>query len=89
ASVSQTAYHGLSTTDTNALGQTRTVVKNSQGKVVSVKDALNQTMTYAYDAVGNATQTTDAVGNVVSATYDLRGRKITSVDPDLGSWTYT
>ncbi|MGQ7357485.1 RHS repeat domain-containing protein, partial [Streptococcus suis] len=31
----------------------------------------------------------DAVGNVVSATYDLRGRKITSVDPDLGSWTYT
>jgi RHS repeat-associated protein len=87
-SVSQTAYHGLSVTGTNALNQTRTVVKNSQSKVVSVTDALGKTMTYAYDAVGNMVQTTDAVGNVVSATYDLRGRRVASSDPDLGSWSY-
>jgi RHS repeat-associated protein len=87
-SVSQTAYHGLTVTETNALNQTRTVAKNSQGKVVSVTDALGKTMTFAYDAVGNLVQTTDAVGNVVTASYDLRGRKIASSDPDLGNWSY-
>jgi RHS repeat-associated protein len=88
-SVSQTAYHGPSVTETNALNQTRTVVKNSQSKVVWVTDALGRTMTFAYDAIGNLVKTTDAVGNVVTATYDLRGRKIASSDPDLGNWTYT
>ncbi|WP_291849246.1 RHS repeat-associated core domain-containing protein [Bradyrhizobium sp.] len=88
-SVTQTVYHGLTVIDTNALNQTRTVTKNSQGKVVAVTDALGNTMTHAYDAVGNLVQTTDAVGNVVTATYDLRGRKIASADPDLGFWTYT
>jgi RHS repeat-associated protein len=88
-SVSQTAYHGLSVTETNALNQTRTVVKNSQGKVVTVTDAMGKVMNYAYDAVGNPVQTTDALGNVVTATYDLRGRKIASSDPDLGSWSYS
>ena len=88
-SVSSTAYHGLSVTETNALNQTRTVLKNSQGKVVSITDAQGGVMTYAYDAVGNLLQTTDAAGNVVTATYDLRGRKIASTDPDLGHWTYS
>ncbi|WP_315722121.1 MULTISPECIES: RHS repeat-associated core domain-containing protein [unclassified Bradyrhizobium] len=88
-SVSQAAYHGLTTTETNALNQTRTVTKSSQGQVVAVTDTLGKTMTYAYDAVGNLVQTTDALGNVVSATYDLRGRKIASSDPDLGNWTYS
>jgi YD repeat-containing protein len=88
-SVSQTAYHGLTVTATNALSQTRTVTKNSQGKIVSVTDALNQTITFEYDAVGNLLQTTDPFGNVVTATYDLRGRRIASSDPDLGGWTYS
>jgi YD repeat-containing protein len=87
-SVSQTAYHGLAATETNALNQTRTVTKNSQGQVVSVKDALGQTMLFAYDAFGNLIQTTDSQTNIVTATYDVRGRKIASSDPDLGAWTY-
>src|SRR5262249_59653722 len=32
ASTTSHAYHGLSTTDTNALSQTRTLLKNSQGQ---------------------------------------------------------
>jgi RHS repeat-associated protein len=88
-SVTQTAYHGLSVTETNALSQTRTVVKNSQGKVVSITDAQSGVMTYAYDAVGNLLSTTDAAGNVVTATYDLRGRKVAATDPNLGHWTYS
>jgi RHS repeat-associated protein len=88
-SITHTAYHGLAVTETNALNQTRTVTKNSQGQVVSVTDALGQTMLYAYDAFGNLVQTTDAVGNIVTATYDIRGRKVSSSDPDLGSWVYS
>ena len=88
-SVTQTAYHGLVTVETNANNQTRTVNKNARGEVYTVTDALNQTMTYAYDPIGNLTSTTDSVGNVVSATYDLRGHKIASSDPDLGAWTYS
>jgi RHS repeat-associated protein len=86
---SQTAYHGLTVTDTNTLNQTRTVTKNSQGQVVSVTDAVGQTMFYAYDAFGNLIETTDAQTNIVTASYDTRGRKIASNDPDLGNWTYS
>ncbi|MDF0584146.1 RHS repeat-associated core domain-containing protein [Bradyrhizobium yuanmingense] len=88
-SVSSTAYHGLTVVETNALSQTRTVTKNSQGKVVSITDTQNGVMTYAYDAVGNLLSTTDAAGNVSSTTYDLRGRKIASNEPNLGYWTYS
>jgi RHS repeat-associated protein len=89
SSVSQTAYHGLTTIETNANNQTRTVTKNARGDVVSVTDALGHTMTYAYDPLGELLSTTDALGNVVSATYDLRGRKIASSDPDMGTWSYS
>jgi RHS repeat-associated protein len=85
----QNAYHGLTTTETNAKNQTRTVTKNSQGDVVSVTDALGQTMLYAYNAFGKLIQTTDAETNIVTATYDTRGRKTASSDPNLGAWTYT
>jgi RHS repeat-associated protein len=85
----QNAYHGLTTTETNAKNQTRTVTKNSAGDVVSVTDAAGNTMLYAYDAFGKLIQTTDAQTNIVTATYDTRGRKIASSDPNLGSWTYT
>jgi RHS repeat-associated protein len=88
-SATQHAFHGLTTSDTNDKGQTRTVTKDSQGQVVSVTDAAGKTTTYAYDPFGKLIQTTDPVGNVVTATYDVRGRKTASNDPDLGAWRYT
>ncbi|WP_142249226.1 RHS repeat domain-containing protein [Bradyrhizobium sp. UNPF46] len=88
-SVSQVSYHGLSVTKTNALGQTRATVRDSQGNIVSVTDALGKTITYAYDAFGNLTRTTDPSGNVSTATYDSRGAKIVDTDPDMGSWNYS
>jgi len=87
-SVAQHAYHGLSQTDTNALGQTRTAVKDSQGNTKQVTDALNGVTSFAYDAFQNLVSTTDPLGHVISASYDLRGRKIGMSDPDLGQWTY-
>ncbi|MES5484933.1 RHS repeat-associated core domain-containing protein [Bradyrhizobium sp. INPA03-11B] len=87
-SASQTAYHGLTVTETNALSQTRTSTRNSQGNVISITDALGKTMAYGYDAVGQLVSTTDAEGNVTATAYDLRGRKTSGTDPDLGSSTY-
>lgn len=87
SSVTQRAYQGLVSTETNALSQTRTSVKNSQGQLVSVTDALNQTTAYGYDAFGNLIQVTDPVGNVSTFAYDIRGRKTGSNTPDLGSWS--
>jgi YD repeat-containing protein len=82
------AYHGFTTTDTNALNQTKTTVKNSQGQTVSVTDTQGNVTSYLYEPFGNLAQVTDAAGNVTTYTYDTRGRKITSNDPDLGAWTY-
>ena len=81
-------YNGLTTTITNALNQTQTKIKNSQGQLVKVIDAQNNALIYQYDAIGNLVATTDPKGNVVSLTYDLRGRKTQMVDPDMGTWTY-
>jgi RHS repeat-associated protein len=89
SSTVQNAYHGLTTVETNALSQTRTVTKNSMGDPVSVTDALGQTMLYAYDPFGKLIQSTDALTNGVTATYDVRGRKIATSDPDLGAWSYS
>ncbi|MFL9923497.1 hypothetical protein PQR62_04420 [Herbaspirillum lusitanum] len=82
------AYNGLATTVTNALNQTQTKVKNSQGQVIKVTDAQSNNLTYQYDAIGNLTATTDPKGNVVAMSYDLRGRKTGMVDPDMGAWSY-
>jgi RHS repeat-associated protein len=82
------AYNGLSSSITNALGQTQTKVKNSQGQTVRVTDPLNNSLSYQYDPFGNLTQTIDPNGNIVTLSYDLRGRKTQMVDPDMGTWTY-
>ena len=85
----QHAYHGLMASDTNALGQTKITVKNSQGQTVSVTDAENNVASFAYDPFGNMLQATDAAGNVTSNSYDRRGRKIATNDPDMGAWSYS
>jgi YD repeat-containing protein len=58
SSTTQHAYHGLTTTETNAKNQTRTVTKDSQGQVVSVTDAAGKTTSYEYDPFGKLTKTT-------------------------------
>jgi YD repeat-containing protein len=62
------AYHGLSTTDTNALSQTKITLKNSQGQVVSVTDTQGNFTSYVYEPFGNMSQVTDAAGNVTTFT---------------------
>ena len=76
----------------NKKTQTRFETKNAMGKVASVATQTESglaTISYLYDADGNLTLTQDPVGNQLQISYDTRGRKIGSVDPDMGTWTYT
>jgi RHS repeat-associated protein len=92
------AYHGLTTSVTNGLNQTRSATKDLQGQTACVVDGVGAVpactvgaagaTSYAYDAFGNLTQTTDVAGNTTTMTYDRRGRKIAMNDPDLGTWRY-
>ena len=75
----------------NGQTQTRLETKNSIGKVASettVTETGPSTITYAYDADGNLRLTSDPVGNQFLVNYDARGRKSSTVDPDLGTWGY-
>ena len=61
-SVTQTAYHGLIVVETNALNQTRTVMKDARGDVVEVTDALLNNMYYVYDPLGEPGKAVDRGG---------------------------
>jgi RHS repeat-associated protein len=86
--VTNITYNGYTTIATNALSQTKTEIKNSQGQLVTVTDTQAKSLTYQYDAFGNLTQTKDALNNITTITYDARGRKVGMDDPDQGVWSY-
>ena len=88
ASHATAAFHGLSSSATDALSHTVTTAMNAQGLVATVTDALSHVTTYAYDAFGDLSSVTDPAGNVIANSFDLRGRKTASTDPDMGSWSY-
>ncbi len=87
-SQTRTEYDGLTTIETNALGQKRTTLRNGLDQVVKVTDALGYVLTFEYDANGNVTKTIDPQGNEVVSVYDRLGRKTSQVDPDMGAITY-
>jgi RHS repeat-associated protein len=82
------AYEGLRTTRTDPLSHTTTLIRNAVGEAVQMIDALGSDTDYEYDAFGNLLKTRDVLGNEVSATYNVRGMEMSSVDPDIGSWSY-
>ena len=72
-----------------------TTTTDPRGKTVKVLDALNNYNAYLYDASGNLVRTEfhDKSGDVAKTTtvamnYDIRGRKVSMLDPDMGTWTY-
>ena len=80
----------------NGQTQERSETKNASGKVARVTTIIEtgpsitgpSTISYSYDADGNLTTTTDPNGNQVQIVYDTKGRKSSTIDPDLGTWTY-
>ena len=74
----------------SSVTETRTTVKNARGLTASVSFPIASYLTtYTYDALGNVLAVTDPSSNVAANQYDLRGRKTSTNDPDLGSWTYS
>lgn len=67
----------VTTTVTNALSQTTTVVSDTAiSRPKQVTDALNRTTTYQYDAAGRMTLATMPEGNAVKTDYDARGNAL-------------
>ncbi len=88
SSITRVEYNGLTTTTTNAKGQTQTQIKDIIGRLKTVLDAQGNAIHYSYDALGHLLKTTDPEGNEVKMGYDHAGRKIWMDDPDMGLWRY-
>ncbi len=87
--VSRIAYNGLTTTFTNAEGQSKTEVKNVLGEVVSVSENAGRSARYEYDAIGKLKNVFDSNGTrLTHITYDGLGRKRYMEDKDKGTWNY-
>lgn len=85
--VTSFAYNGLTTTVTNAAGQTKTTVKDAAGNTAKVVDHLGGTISYTYDALGQLTET-NAAGSITKIGYTQRGKKAWMEDPAMGRWDY-
>lgn len=88
-STSTNTYSGFTTVLVNALGQTKTEVRNAIGDLVRVTDHLSGSIRFQYDAQGNLIRTTDNLGNSTAISYDILGRKTGMIDPDKGTWSYS
>jgi len=87
-----TSYDHWSQTDTDENGHTKKKVMDAYNNIVEVDEHNNgstYTTTYTYDSLNNLTKITDANSNQFTFTYDTLGRKVTEVDPDMGTWSYT
>ncbi len=86
--ISLITYNGLLTTETNPLGQHKSLLKDVMGQMVQTKDNQNNVVNYEYSAAGNLLKTIDPNGNVIEMRFDSRGNKIWMKDPDMGIATY-
>ncbi|MEJ0086685.1 MAG: SpvB/TcaC N-terminal domain-containing protein [Pseudomonadota bacterium] len=82
------AYKGPTTITTDSLGHTSKLRRNPLGLIVQSFDALDHDTDYEYDAFGNTTKVRDYRDTDTVLTYNVRGMKMSSNDPDMGSWTY-
>jgi RHS repeat-associated protein len=74
-------------TDEN--GHSRTITKDSLGRLKEVQEPTTGITEYAYDLFDNMTYVKDPVGNETFIYYDDLGRKKNMDDPDMGFWQYT
>ena len=83
-------HDGLTVTQVNALGRTRSGIRNAWGPLAEVVDPLGNRTRYEYDAFGNLLRVRDAFGNpIASVTHNARGMKLAVDDMNRGSWAWT
>lgn len=74
--------------ETNALSQTTTYLRNVNGQPVRITDPLARQFTKAYDANGNLTSETDGKGVATTYTYNDADQLLTRTDRGGNTWTF-
>jgi RHS repeat-associated protein len=86
------AYAGRTTTVTDALSHTRTLIQDVNGWLRRTTDAYGYTVTAAFDAYGSKTAVTDSLSNTLwtgTYNYGLAPYLASATDMDMGAWTFT
>ncbi|MCQ2284519.1 MAG: hypothetical protein MJZ57_06430 [Bacteroidales bacterium] len=78
----------FSTTTTDALNNSVTVLKGSLGEQIRVDAPMSASTTFSYDAIGQLLTSIDPDGMVTSYTYDQFGQLTKRIHPDAGRDTY-
>ena len=76
---------------TDSEGKIRKSYSDAYGRIVmstEVTAATNLNTRYRYDLIGNLTNVIDSAGNSSVMVFDSLGRKISTLDPDMGLWSY-
>ncbi|HWJ05782.1 MAG TPA: RHS repeat-associated core domain-containing protein, partial [Steroidobacteraceae bacterium] len=82
-------YSGRTTTVTDPLGRTRSVVHDVTGRLRRVVDpSPGGTTRYDYDSTGNLVRLQDPIGAVSTGQYNARGFRKRWTDVDAGTWMY-
>ncbi len=86
------AYAGRTSTVTDPLSNTRTLIHDVKGWLRQTKDAYGYTVTTAYDGHGSTTKVTDSLSNTLwtgTYNYGLGAYLASATDMDMGAWTFT
>ncbi|MBL9146095.1 MAG: hypothetical protein JNM99_20605 [Verrucomicrobiaceae bacterium] len=75
--------------ETNALNQTVTYLRNINGQAVRTTDPLGRQFSATFDANGNLTSESDAKGSTTSYTYDDADQRTAMTDRVGSTWNYT
>ena len=86
---SYASANGLTTSVTDALGNTSAAAFNGQGLPASLTDPRGQTTSLAYDQSGNLTQMTDPLGHATTLAYDADWNLTSRTDPLGNTWTFS
>ncbi len=82
-------YEGLTARSIDALGKQATQVANAVGQVVRSTDHDGYYQGFDFDAFGNPVRVSDSAGATLqTGVYNIRGLRTTSMNVDLGSWSY-
>ena len=86
-SIDPTNGPGLKIDQKDARNNHTDTIQDAWGRTIQVIPPTGPGTTYAYYVTGNLWTVTRA-GNTTTMTYDLASRKLTMIDPDMGSWSY-